>query len=252
MPNPNLKPSSTNGIEFGLEASFLNDRLSVDLSWYRQVTTDQILQSNISNTSGYDRFVTNVGELRNSGIEFLVSGIPVKAGDFEWEASFNFSKNNNEVINVGFDNEGNPIETLNIGDNSRFGGVQVQARVGEPYGQLVGQGWLRDASGRIIHDTNGFPIADPEARVLGNGIPDWIGGLTNTFTYKGLSLSFLIDIQQGGDLFSTTSLQAMFRGLDSRTLEGREGGIVGDGVNEAGEVNAVNARAEDYLGANCS
>ena len=246
VPNPNISPNTTTGIEFGVEASFLEDRLSIDFSWYRQTTKDQIISANISNTSGYGRFITNDGELRNTGIEFLISGTPIKVGDFNWEATFNFSKNNNEVISVGKDEEGNPIPFLNIGASSRFLGIQIQAIPGEPYGQIVGLPYLRDAEGQIYHDANGLPMRDSEARVLGNGNPDWIGGLTNTFNYKGISLSFLIDIQQGGDLYSQTNVFALFQGLSSATLEGREDGIIGQGINTDGEPNTVTADGRSY------
>src|SRR5690606_504603 len=130
-----------------------------------------------------------------------------------------------------------PGERITVGTHL-FNG-ELRQVVGEEMAQLAGYGYLRDAQGRIVYGSNGIALATPAPIHFGSALPDWIGGFMNTFTYKGVRLSFLIDYKLGGKMLSGTNFNAIRHGLHKMTLEGRETGVIGEGVNEAGEINTV-------------
>ncbi len=251
IPQANLKPTDTRSYEAGVDLRFFGNKLGLDITYYNQSTTNQILSTNISSTSGFGSVVVNAGEITNEGVEVLLTGTPVSTdAGFRWDLSLNFARNRNEVI--ALDDEGK-LESLRL-EESRARNAFVEARLNEPYGAIVGRAYARDAQGNIIHDADGFPMADSELKILGVGVPDWTGGLSNTFSFKGVSVSALIDVRWGGQLHSNTNRFLYAAGHHINTLEGREefysgtGGIVGEGVTESGEVNTVVADPEQYFG----
>ena len=239
FPNPNIEPNLTISKELGANVSFLEDRLSFDVTLYQTNTTNQILEQQVSRTSGFQRILINAGELENKGIELRVDGSPIRNADFSWDVSFNFARNRAEVISVSDGLE----ETNPDGDNtSRLADVSVLHRIRESPAALYGRKFLRDDQGRVVHGADGIPLTENENSLLGNFNPDFIGGITNTFTYKNFSFSFLIDAKLGGQVSSLTKMFALRHGLDQETLVGRDSDdftLVGEGVNEAGEVNTT-------------
>jgi TonB-linked SusC/RagA family outer membrane protein len=224
IPNANLKPESTDSWEVGTELSFLNNRLGLDVTYYDAATTNQILAVQISPTSGYTSQVLNAGKVTNRGVELLATATPVRLDNgFQWDVTANFAKNNSEVAELYGD-----LETLVLGT---YWSLTVEARKDEPYGALYGFGYRRDSQGRIVvSSTTGRPLRSVDKRVLGNANPDWIGGLNNSFRYQGLDFSFLLDTKQGGEVFSVTNMFGRYAGVIEETLEGREGGLVVEGV----------------------
>ncbi|HEX7240850.1 MAG TPA: TonB-dependent receptor, partial [Longimicrobiaceae bacterium] len=215
LANPNLKPEQTTSTEFGTELRFLDDRLGMDLTVYRSETVDQILPAGVSPTSGYFEQMVNAGRISNRGVELTANVVPIRMDNgFEWEISANYARNRNKVEELYGD-----LETLPLNPGG-YWGLTVEARVGEPYGALVGSEYLKDDQGRIIVDANGFPQFGDRV-VLGHYDPDWTGGLSNTFRYKGLSLSALVDTKQGGSVFSVTNMFGMYAGVLEESLEGR-------------------------------
>lgn len=216
FPNPDLIPFTSTEQEYGVELRFLNSRLGIDLTYYDQKTTDDILNANISRASGFTSTTVNLGKLSNKGIELLLTGSPVK-GNFSWDISFNFAKNKNRVISLI---EG---QTEVSGEEPRTRTVLVKHIVGYPYGMLTGITQMKDPSGNLVYDSSGTPITDNTYQIIGRGVPDFTGGLTNTFTFKGLSLSFLIDFKSGGDIYSGTNVRLTQQGQTKQTLQGRDG-----------------------------
>lgn len=210
--NPKLKPETTYSYEAGLEMNFMKSRVGFDLSLYQQNSQDQIMPVSLSQTTGYQYMYVNAGEIRNRGIEVTLNGTPIQTASFRWDINVNFAKNKNEVISLYPD-----IKNLQIG--SFQGGVTVNAQVGQPYGALKGTDYTYTAAGdKIINATTGKPVKSTTSdKVLGNVNPDWTGGVHNTFSYKNLSLSFLIDIQQGGDIFSLDMYYGLSSGLYPET-----------------------------------
>ena len=216
IPLADLKPYSQVGREVGVDLQMLDDRVGLDFTWYYNSTTNQILSTSISSTSGYGSRIINVGEMQNQGVESLISVTPLRSPRFRWNVDFNFAKNNNKVVALV---EGQ--ETLFLGE-SRTRNAYVVARVGEPYGSILGYRYQRDPGGNLVLDADGLPTRVDSLQVLGNATPSWTGGLTNTFRYKNITLNALVDIQWGGDLYSATNANAYGNGLHKNTLAGRD------------------------------
>ena len=247
--NPKLKPETTYSYEAGLEMNFMKNRVGFDVSVYQQNSKDQIMPVTLSQTTGYQFMYVNAGEIRNRGIELTLNGTPIQTSNFRWDINVNFAKNKNEVISL-FPG----IQNLQIG--SFQGGVTVNAQVGQPYGALKGTDYTYSPDGdMIISAATGKPVKSTTSdKVLGNVNPDWNGGIHNTFSYKNLSLSFLIDVQQGGDIFSLDMYYGMSSGLYPETAGLNDlglpvrnsiangGGYIYKGVNVANGVYTPNTK----------
>ena len=191
--NMGLKPEITTGLELGADLRFFKGKVGLDLTYYSQNTRDQILAVEISKASGYDTRVLNAGEVTNKGIEIMLTGNPIKLSNgFSWDIGINFAKNKNKVISLA---EGLTTYTL-----TTQRGMTSEARVNEAFGTYYGKGWQRTDDGQVIYK-DGLPQVASGTVKLGNIQPDWTGGITNTFTYKGFTLNALVDIRMGGDIF---------------------------------------------------
>jgi TonB-linked SusC/RagA family outer membrane protein len=235
----NLKPEQTSSLEFGGEFRFLKNRIYTDMSYYSIKSVDLIMNINIPPSTGYSLLHTNVGEMTNKGFEILLGGIPVQKPDFTWDVSLNFSKNTNKLVSL--------IEGTNSLDLSttNSGSILVKATAGGGYGDIYATTYQRDAQGRIVVNDAGLFIAGDYKKV-GNYQPDWVGGLSNTFTYKNLSLRLLIDARIGGELYSGTDAGLDAGGVSDRSLKYRETGVVINGVHDDGTVNTTSVSAEQY------
>ncbi|WP_426292053.1 SusC/RagA family TonB-linked outer membrane protein [Dyadobacter endophyticus] len=247
MLNANLKPEITSSYEIGADIRLWHNRVGLDVTYYNKVSKNQILDVNISNATGFLSKLLNAGKIKNSGIEIQLTATPVKLDKFSWDIGLNWAKNNNKVVAL---DGGLTTYQLNTSYNSltqatssnSFRGLSVEARVGQPYGTFFGKGFLRAPDGQIVYDSQGYPMIDPVSRVLGSFTPNWIGGISNTFTYKGFSLSTLIDMKQGGDIFSQSINIGRYTGVLKETTFGREDGVVGQGV-----VNIGTSAAPEYV-----
>lgn len=214
VPLANLKPTSTKEVELGTDIRFFDDRLGLDFTWYNRNTTDQILSTTISQTSGFTSRVINAGELNNHGIEFRLTTVPISRASLLWRSSLNFARNWSKVEALAGDQQ-----VLQLGPSRTFT-AWITAEVGQEYGTIWGYKYLRDNDGNIVFE-NGLPVQDPERAILGKGTPDWNAGWTNTLNYKNFQLNFLIDAKWGGQIFSATNANAYANGLHKNTLEGR-------------------------------
>jgi TonB-linked SusC/RagA family outer membrane protein len=211
--NAELRPESTDSWEVGTELGFVDNRLSLDLTYYNEVTRDQILPVQISRASGFSSTVVNAGSVRNRGIEMAITATPLRTPDFHWESTVTWAKNSNEVVELA---EG--LESLTLG-NFWYG--SIQARPGEPYGSIVGTTYRRDSQDRIVVNSSGVPIRNVTQSVLGNYNPDWTGGWANSFSFKGLNLNVLLDTKQGGDIYSVSNQWGTYAGVFEETVRGR-------------------------------
>jgi TonB-linked SusC/RagA family outer membrane protein len=259
IPNPSLSPYTSTELEVGTDLRFFKNRLGIDFTYYTRNTTNDILNAGISATSGFGSTTVNVGELSNKGIELLLNGIIIDKKDFQWEASFNFSKNTSEAINLGKNAKGEPIQFLNYEESRVRGGERVRHILGQQLGILVGWKHRTDAQGRKFYDSNGYPVRGAAVEVLGAGRHPIAGGLSNSFRFKGVQLSFLVDFRQGGKMFSATNRFAYSLGLHQETLKGREGdlavtGVLFDAVNNKETDQPISVtipkdRIDNYWGA---
>ncbi|MCC9135965.1 SusC/RagA family TonB-linked outer membrane protein [Pontibacter silvestris] len=224
--NTNLKPEITTGTEYGVDVRFLNGRIGLDATYYTKSTKDQILGVEISKASGYNRRFLNAGEVTNKGVEVMLTGTPVQLGNsFQWDISLNYARNRSKVVELA---EGLTTYTLY---STR--GMSSEARVGQPYGTFYGTAFLRSPDGQIVYK-DGLPQVAPGQQVLGSIQPDWIGGISNSITFKGITLSALIDIKKGGDIFDEGTGTARWTGQYAETAVGREEGVIGKGVKNIG------------------
>jgi TonB-linked SusC/RagA family outer membrane protein len=241
VPNPNLKPMRIAETELGLEMKMFDNRVSFDLSVYRKITTDQIVQAQISEASGFVDTRINSGKSENKGIELMLNLVPVRTEDFQWDFVFAGAYNKTKVLSLLTETAG---ERITVGTHV-FNG-EVRQVVGEEMGQIAGFGYKRDANGQKIFGANGLPLRTPDLMLFGSALPNWTGGFTNSFNYKGIMFSFLIDFKLGNMMLSGTNFNAVRHGLHKMTLEGREGGVVGKGVDANGNPNAVVAPVQTY------
>lgn len=241
IPNPDLRPSRTSEGEFGLEMKMFDNRVGFDFAVYKKTTVDQIVTAQVSDASSFLNTKINTGKSQNQGLEMMINVLPVRTPDFQWELTFAGSYNITKVLSLA---TANPGENITVGTHV-FNG-SVQQIVGKEMGQIVGFGYRRNDAGQIIYGGNGVPLPTTSQIAFGSALPKWIGGITNSFNYKGITLSALVDFRLGGKLLSGTNFNAYRHGLSKVTLEGREGGVLGEGVNQAGEVNAVRAAADVY------
>jgi TonB-linked SusC/RagA family outer membrane protein len=216
IPNSTLVPPTSTEMETGLDLRLFQNRIGLDFTYYRQLTTDDIVAQNISRASGFGSTSVNIGKVRNRGVEIQLTGTPVK-GPVTWDVSLNLARNRNLVVSL--------LPGLNeiVGEEPRTRNVFVKHIVGQPFGTLTGKIQRTDPSGRPIFDVQGRPVSTATFVPIGNGIADWTGGLNNSVTYKGINLSFLIDFKIGGDIVSGTNMRLTSWGLHQQSLIGREG-----------------------------
>lgn len=221
IPLADLKNELTRSYEFGTELRFFKNRLGIDFTYYNASTINQIVPIQVSGATGYITRIINAGEIKNKGIEIFVNTTPVVTKNFRWDMILNFSRNKSKVISLA-----DGIETLTLLDT--YNGAVIEARVGESYGNIVGLPFLRNENGDILLTEDGGWDRASEPVIFGNVQPDWLGGITNTFNYKGFELSALLDVRQGGQVYSMSKYNQMASGTGKFT-ENRDN-LIADGV----------------------
>ena len=244
--NPNLKPIKTNTYELGLEMQFLKNRVGFDVSVYKNTNDGEAVRVPFSTSTGNSSRYINAATIENKGIEVQFNLSPVKTNNFAWDINVNWSKNDNTVTKLA-----DGIENLQI--SSFPGGVTLNAVVGQPFGVLKGTDYTYAADGqRVVNPATGrYVINTSTNNIIGNVNPDWIGGIRNKFTYKSVSLSFLIDAKHGGDVFSTDQWYGVGTGLGVQTVGNNDlgnpirnsvatgGGVIFPGVYADGTPNTT-------------
>lgn len=249
IPNFSLKPEISTSQEFGLDLRFFQNRLGLDVTYYRSNSRNQIIFLPLTNTTGYSSIVTNAGSIFNNGVEVMLNLTPIRRDDLglRWDVNVNFSSNRSKVLELT-----DGISTYQLA--SRY--VSVEARVGERMGDMYGNIYQRvsadptspyyDPTGRyvgqVVVSGNGRPERDPTPQKLGNYNPDWLAGISSSVSYKGFNLNFLFDHRQGGKIYSHTYVVGREGGQLIETLEGRENGY----YNNPSDPTFLNAPAGTY------
>lgn len=249
LPDYLLRPENVATWEVGLEAKFFQNRLSFDVAAFMSDVTDQIYARPVDYITGAKYYTSNIGLIRSKGLELAVTAIPVKTRDFTWTMSVNASKSMAYLLNMydGWDNSQPHQTDMGTTIGSR---LYIYNYVGEQMGQLWGKGLAKapegsyiideagnqiDCSGQTILDAEtGLPSMSDELRYLGNVNPDWIGGLSMSFRYKGFTLNTTFSAQLGGKTYSVTAAILGYQGKLNNSLEGRPDGLVAPGVNLVG------------------
>ena len=217
QPNKDLRPTMTSSYELGLEMKFFNNRLGLDVTYYDQNSTDQIIRLASSSTSGYESRLVNAGSIQNRGVEIALNGRVLAIKDFAWDMGVNFSKNSNKVKSLV-----NGMDYFEL-EKATWCGVSVGAEVGKNFGSIIGKDFKRTADGQVIINGNtGMPEVSDKTTTIGNASWDWTGGFYSTFTYKNFRLSASFDVKVGADLFSMSMRSAYQTGKAVGTLAGRE------------------------------
>jgi TonB-linked SusC/RagA family outer membrane protein len=261
--NPNLKPEITTSSEGGLELGLFSGRATLDASLYHKSTKDQIINIAISPASGFTNKSINAGRIDNNGFEALLTVTPIQmANGFQWSSTFNYARNQNKVVDLA-----PGINTIVLGGTWY---ATVEARKGRPYGEIIGNKFLRDSATGKLLTRSGLPLHDPVQRELGNIQPRWTGGWANTLSFKHFTLYGLLDMHVGGQILSISNFFQDNTGVIKRTLKGRQQdwdkpGIVVDGIDRrtckqgshtaadgsyvcvGGTANTTNRTAEDYF-----
>jgi TonB-linked SusC/RagA family outer membrane protein len=266
LANQNLLPERQESYELGLEMSFLNRRLGFDVSYYNTQNINQITSIPLSTSTGYVSAVLNAGTIENKGVEVQFNATPFKTADFKWDLNLNWSQNKSLVVELL-----NGIENLQLA--SLQGGISINATPGQPYGTIRGSDYIYAANGKPIVNQTGsasrigtYQRTSESNNVIGDINADWKAGLNNSFSYKNLKLSFLIDMQKGGDVFSLDTWYGYATGMYDFSAGNNElgnpvrdavvgtpgnygatsGGIILDGVAPDGSTNTVRANANIY------
>ena len=244
-PNYDLKPEKTQSFEAGLNLKFLDNTLSLDLTYYHSNTFNQTFEAPLSGGSGYDGVYVQAGNIQNSGIEAAL-GYDNNWGDFGWSSTFTVSHNRNEIINLadGITNPvtGDPISMPYVnkgylgGSNSPLVRLVKGGSMGDLY---IHRDWKRDENG-FIRIVDGLPVMeDTEYRKAGSLFPDANLGWRNTFTWKGIRLNVLLTARIGGNVVSNTQAYMDYYGVSEYSAKLREAG----GIN----ISGTNVSAYDFL-----
>ena len=240
--NPNLKPELIGELEFGLEGRFFNNKLSTDISLYNKTTQDLIISRPLDPSTGYTSTQTNIGEIENKGIEIDMTMNWLESNDgLNWNTFVNWSTNEAIVTDLGQDTE----EVI-------FGGFSDRgnlARVGESLGTIVGSAIARDDNGNFLVNSQGSYVEDNGINIIGDANPDWLLNISNTVTYKNLSMSFLVNHVHGGDIFTYTVATLLGRGVLKETAE-RANSFILPGVQADGTPNTVQINNSTYYFSN--
>ncbi|MEO9512216.1 MAG: SusC/RagA family TonB-linked outer membrane protein [Flavobacteriaceae bacterium] len=248
-PALNLRPEQTESIEVGLDVRLLENRVGLDLTYYKSNSTDQLFLASVTGASGASNRFINGGDIENKGVEAILNIVPVRTDNFNWDLTLNFAKNTSEVLALA-----DGIDELSIEEGDDFFFRRYILKVGNPFGDVYSRGFVRDDQGRVVVGANGVPlITDDKNTAIANFNPDWSGGIRNSFTYKDFNMSFLIDIRQGGSVASFTQAILASDGATSQTLVGRDGtAIFGQNVfsgetavKEDGSPNDIQVSAQE-------
>ena len=241
--NEDLKPEQVTSIEFGLEGSMLNNRLNFDISIYDKETTDMIFNVPVPAATGFQFFKENVGKVSNKGVEITLGGRIIQNSKMVWDSSLNYSKNENELLELIDDLETFTYMTTNDGQ------VALRAQVGGTIGDIYGAVWETNESGQKLLREDGRPQSSDPNQYLGTAQPDFLAGWINTFRYGNYTLSFQIDGRFGGQFYSNTSRNLDVAGVSERSLQYRESGVTLDGINSAtGAPNTEAITGQEYWG----
>lgn len=244
FPNQSLVPENKATFEVGVELGFFDGRVGLDATYFNATTTDQFFPAPIPESTGFATIALNAGEVQNKGIELSLNVDILQQGDFSWSVNANFFTAESTVKEL---TEG--VDRLLIA--SAFNSLQVVAEPGKEF-QLFGIPYLRDSvTGRVVINPLDGTRQAGEARTFGSVFPEWQGGFTNNFSWKGINFGFTIDASVGGLMRSSTVNALWTGGLTEETLRNRQGtfidlaGVIdnGDGTFRDNDVPVRSAQA---------
>lgn len=247
MPNSGIEPSFANSYEAGIDLSFFKNRLGVDFTYYMQKNKNQILNLDVSGTSGVGSTVINAGLIENKGMELTLTGIPVQTKNFNWSVTFNIARNKSMVKELY---PGTNVYALDV---NTYSGVSVYLNsfVGQPFGSLIGKAYQRDsATGKILLSNTNMPLYTEANHNFGSVVPDYTGGLRNSFRFGNFDLGVMMDYQFGGQFFSWSKMLAVKTGMAEETaVLNDKGKNVRDAIADGGgvKINGIVASTKQEI-----
>ena len=236
--NPELEPERHTELELGIEGKFLKRRVGIDISLYDKQSQDLIIDLELDPSTGFSNSTINSAKMQNRGVEASLNLIPVSTKNAQWSITGNFTKNISEIISIA---EG--INKVLIEGDNFLGNFAIP---GEPYGVIEGSRILRNDAGLPIIGTTGTYQQDPEQGIIGDPNPDFIFNIINSFNFKGLSLRFQFDWQQGGDIWGSTASTLTGRGIAGETGFNRFTPVIVSGVKADGTPNDIQITANRH------
>ena len=219
-----LKPELTTSLEFGFDGRFFDNRIGLDVTFYKTNSINQLLSLPLAPASGFSNQYINAGDIENSGVELTLTGSPIKKNDLTWDVMLNYARNVNVIVALNPDIK----QTFISSGFVRTAGVLVKE--GGAYGDLYADGWARTPSGQLIMDGAGKPLVSSTQEYLGNFNPKFTLGLNNAFSFGKIRLNVLVDARIGGVMTSGSDASLAFDGSSAITTAYREGGWVLPGV----------------------
>jgi len=231
LPPTGLKPEKVISMEIGTELRFFKNRLGLNATYYDKVTKDQIMKVDISDAAGYEDVMINAGEIENKGVELELIGQVLKSKKgLNWEVVLNWAKNKNKVNELYAG-----LKKYQIA--SSWAAVTIEAIPGKTFGVIKGYSYNRNDNGDVVVGSNGLPTPGDAPEIIGNVMPDWIGGINNSFSWRNFNASFLIDMRMGGDIFSVTDWFGAQSGVSEETAQmASRKGAEGYNIREVGVV----------------
>lgn len=248
--SPDLQPERTVSTEFGIDFRFLNNRLELDLTYYKANSKDMIIPVPVSNATGAARFITNAGEIENQGIEITMRATPVLSGTFQWNVISNFTMNNNEVVSIR-----DGVDAIFLGNIAAYiNRPFMQLVPGQSYGAIWGTSYARyygpnespkdplvlEKNRPLLIGANGFPVIDTSPKIVGDATPDWTWNISNIFNYRNWDFSFNLDIVYGVDKYNKLDQWDSAFGHTEKTLNREDykvfDGFLADGTRNTQEV----------------
>jgi len=221
-----LKNESLKEYEAGLETKFFQNRASLDVTYFYRKSTDLLTPGvPYAPGTGFSSASLNAGDMYNKGFEVVLGVTPIKTRDLTWDITVNWTRIRNKVTRLA----------PNVSDIQFAGFVNpgIFAFAGQPYGVIYGTDFVRDsATHKLLLDDNGKPQVDIGNHIIGNATPDWLGGITNTVNYKGIMLSFTLDMKKGGNILNLDKHYLYAYGTPKET-EARGTTKIFDGIIES-------------------
>jgi len=237
------KPEIITSLEFGADWRFFQNRLGVDITYYSLTSKDQFIEVPLlqsESEGGYTTKFINAGEITNKGWEITLSATPIQTDDFQWVTAFNYTKNTNEIVDIGPDDD----KVINLGSSE---GYQSKLVEGGAFNDLYVLKFLRNDQGQILFDA-GKPLRTATTELVGNLDPDWTLGWNNNFSYKRFTLGMQINGKFGGNVFSQTESMLDGAGVSQRTADARDaGGVTVNGVDQTSGTAITTVDAETWF-----
>ena len=252
-----LQWETTEQLDFGLELGLFNDRVSLEAGYYKKVTKDLLLNTDIPNTAGIGRLTRNIGSVQNQGVEFLLNTVNVSNDKFEWSSTLTVSANRSLVLDLGGEN------FIPLQSTGNQGGASAGLIVGQPFPVFIGAEYLGTyqnpqqiiddnrvgrsfLGGPRFTDLNGDGVINQlDSQVIGSPEADFFGGFRNTFVYKNITLDMFFQGSYGNDIFNVLT-QTSFYGRGDQNLDSRVLDRWRQGVNEISDVPRAGTSTSEF------